>query len=456
MQRTVVINVVGLTASLIGEHTPRLKRFADQGRMARVKTIPPVTCSMQSTFLTGCTPSGHGIVANGWFFRDTNEIRFWQQSNALVQSPPLWETMRESHPDFTCANFFWWYNMYSSVDIAVTPRPMYPADGRKIPDIYTTPTNLRASLQEVLGPFPLFTFWGPATSMASSRWIAEAAMHVDRATPSTLTLIYLPHLDYNLQRLGPLDPRLATDLSDIDTLCGELIDYFTHSGADVIILSEYGIQSVSRPIHLNRVLRQEGWLTTRDELGLELLDPGASAAFAVADHQIAHIYVKRPDAVAAVKALIESQAGVACVLDEDGKRDIGLNHVRSGELIALAEPDAWFTYYYWLDDARAPDFARTVDIHRKPGYDPVELFLEQPEWKSKARLMQRLIQKKLGFRTLMDVIPIAPERVRGSHGVAAPSDAESAVFITQRIPLLEDDVIAATDVQVLIARHLTA
>ncbi len=456
MQRTVVINVVGLTPSLIGEHTPHLQRFAAQGRVAHITSAAPaVTCSMQSTFLTGRPPSEHGIVANGWYFRDTNEIRFWAQSNTLVEAPKIWETLSATHPEFTCANFFWWYNMNSTADITVTPRPMYPADGRKLPDIYTKPMPLRESLQEALGPFPLFKFWGPATTIESTRWIAEAAIQVDAETPSTLTLIYLPHLDYNLQRLGPTDPRIAADLNEVDAVCGSLIDHFSAQDVDIVILSEYGIQPVSKPLHLNRILRQAGWLTTRDELGHELLDPGASDAFAVADHQIAHVYVKPECDIAAVKQLIESQPGVARVLDDAGKREAGMDHARSGELIALAEPDAWFTYYYWLDDARAPDFARTVDIHRKPGYDPVELFMALPEWKSKAQIMGRLLQKKLGLRTLMDVIPLAPERVKGSHGVAALSADDSALFITQRPELLLGDSLSATDVHDLIMRHVT-
>ncbi|MDE0839706.1 MAG: alkaline phosphatase family protein [Kiritimatiellae bacterium] len=456
MQRTVVINVVGLTPSLIGRHTPRLQQFAQQGAMARIEPmLPGVTCSVQSTYLTGKPPTDHGIVANGWYDRDQAEVNFWKQSNALVQGPKLWDTLRQTDPTFSCANFFWWYNMYPNIDVAVTPRPMYPADGRKLPDIHTHPAALRDHLQNDLGTFPLFNFWGPATSIKCSDWIADAAILSDKATPCTLSLIYLPHLDYNLQRLGPDDPAIAKDLSEIDTVCGKLIDHFTASGAHVVIVSEYGIQSVSRPVHLNRVLRENGFLAIRKEMDREYLDAGASAAFAVADHQVAHIYLKPDTDRAAVKPLLEAVPGVAKVLDHDEKREAGLDHSRSGELIALAEPDAWFTYYYWNDDAVAPDFARTVDIHRKPGYDPVELFLAEPAWRSKATILKRLIQKKFGMRVLMDVIPLDATRVRGSHGVAPGSPDEYPVLITQQKQLLERTTIAATDVHDVLARHVT-
>jgi predicted AlkP superfamily pyrophosphatase or phosphodiesterase len=271
---------------------------------------------------------------------------------------------------------FWWYNMYSSADMGVTPRPMYPADGRKIPDCYAAPSKLRDELTERFGRFPLFSFWGPATDISSSRWIADATLYVRATRQPTLTVCYLPHLDYNLQRLGPDHPAIAADLAAIDAICGELIDDAERSGARVIVVSEYGIVPVSRPVHINRALRQAGLIQVREEMGRELLDAGASDAFAVADHQVAHVYVRSGERVAEVKALLEGLVGIESVLDEDGKRQAGLDHPRSGELVAVAAADSWFTYYYWLDDARAPDFARTVEIHRKPGFDPVELFID--------------------------------------------------------------------------------
>jgi len=377
MRKTVVIDVAGLTPALIGKHTPQLLAFAKKGALAPIDPIlPAVTCPVQATYLTGTHPDRHGIVGNGWYFRDECEIKFWRQSNKLVQSPPIWERARSLDPSFTCANLFWWFNMYSSVDFAVTPRPMYPTDGRKIPDLYTRPEGLRKSLQAELGRFPLFNFWGPASSIRSSRWIGAAAQRIDRTCHPTLTLIYLPHLDYCLQREGPEAERIAADLREIDAVCGELIEYYRMQAAQVLILSEYGVVPVKRPVHINRVLREAGHLVVRDEMGHELLDAGASTAFAVSDHQTAHVYVNDPDRAAEVRSLLAETAGVSEVLDTNGKRENHLDHSRSGDLVVVSEPDAWFTYYYWLDDRRAPDFACTVDIHRKPGYDPAELFFD--------------------------------------------------------------------------------
>ncbi|MBA3450941.1 MAG: alkaline phosphatase family protein [Chloroflexia bacterium] len=454
MRRTVVINAVGLTPDHLGANTPCLSAFAEKGTMASVTPpLPAVTCTAQATYVTGSWPDEHGIVANGWYFDDECEIKFWRQSNKLVQRPKIWEIAREIDPGFTCANLFWWYNMYSSVDYAVTPRPMYPADGRKLPDIYTQPGNLRTTLQEHLGQFPLFNFWGPKTSIKATQWIADAAMWVEERFRPTLSLVYLPHLDYNLQRIGPNDPRIATDLKELDAVCGDLIDTYQAAGVQVIVLSEYGIVPVSRPVHLNRVLRGAGKIAVREELGHELLDAGASAAFAVADHQIAHVYVNDPARLDKVRSLVAGTAGVAEVLDEAGKRERHLDHPRSGDLVALAEPDAWFTYYYWLDDQRAPDYARTVDIHRKPGFDPVELFID-PELKlPQAKVALTLLKKQLGFRYLMEVIPLDASLVRGSHGLPT-SPGAGPLLMTERADLLSASTMDATDVCSLIVRHL--
>jgi predicted AlkP superfamily pyrophosphatase or phosphodiesterase len=454
MRRTAVINAVGLTPDHLGSHTPCLSAFAKKGMMASVTPpLPAVTCTAQTTYVTGTWPDEHGIVANGWYFDDECEIKFWRQSNKLVQRPKLWEIARELDPGFTCANLFWWYNMYSSVDYAVTPRPMYPADGRKLPDIYTQPGDLRTTLQEQLGQFPLFNFWGPKTSIKATQWIADAAMWVEERFRPTLSLVYLPHLDYNLQRIGPNDPRIATDLKELDDVCGDLIDTYQAAGVQVIVLSEYGIVPVSRPVHLNRVLREAGLIAVREELGHELLDAGASAAFAVADHQVAHVYVNDPRRRDEVRSLVAGTVGVAEVLDGAGKRERHLDHQRSGEFVALASPDAWFTYYYWLDDERAPDYARTVDIHRKPGFDPVELFID-PELKlPQAKVGLTLLKKQLGFRYLMEVIPLDASLVRGSHGLPTPLGA-GPLLMTERADLLSASTMDAIDVCGLIVRHL--
>jgi predicted AlkP superfamily pyrophosphatase or phosphodiesterase len=413
MKRLAVINVVGLTKALIGDHTPRIAAFAKRGALSHIApAFPAVTCTAQSNYLTGAAPTNHGIVGNGWFNRELAETHFWKQSNHVVQSPKLWDELRSNEANFTVANCFWWYNMYSSVDFSITPRPMYPADGRKFFDVYSWPYSIREEIKQDLGEFPFFGFWGPAAGRktpqgapdCASRWIAESAKWIENKYSPTLNLVYLPHLDYNLQRHGVynignaypqdmaprgelpegifteltslINPAIFPDLKAIDAIVGDLIDFFGQRGVKVVLLSEYGITNVDSPIHLNRIFRKHGWLTVKEELGLELLDAGASKVFAVADHQVAHIYLNDRSLEKSVREVLEKIPDVDQVLGPVEKQALGITHARAGDLIAVAKETAWFTYYYWLDDSRAPDFARTVDIHRKPGYDPVELFLD--------------------------------------------------------------------------------
>ena len=455
MHKTVVLNAVGLTEDLIGQFTPRLREFAARGKLAHIgHVMPAVTTTVQSTYLTGTWPSEHGIVGNGWYFRDECEIKFWRQSNRLVQRPKIWEMAKQIDPSFTCANVCWWYNMYSSADYAVTPRPMYPADGRKIPDCWSHPAELRHWLQAELGQFPLFQFWGPATSINATRWIADAAIRIDKRFDPTLTLVYLPHLDYCLQRTGTEASAIANDLAELDDVCGSLIDHFSSRSARIIILSEYGVVPVSRPIHLNRLLRERGLITVREELGREVLDAGESAAFAVADHQIAHVYVNDPGKFPEVRSLVESTAGIELVLDEEGKKKWHLDHPRSGELVAVAAPDAWFTYYYWQEETRAPDFAHSVDIHRKPGYDPVELFLDPAIRFPKGKIAWTLLRRKLGQRALMEVTPLDATLVRGSHGGPPRDSRQGPLLLSSQPELVPQAGLQPTDLCKTLLRHL--
>jgi predicted AlkP superfamily pyrophosphatase or phosphodiesterase len=461
MHPALVILAVGLSPALVGEFTPNLKRLAARGALRPLRTVTPaVTCSVQSTLVTGLAPSGHGIVANGWYFRDLSEVWLWRQSNRLVAGEKLWEAAKARDAGFTCAKMFWWYNMYASADWSATPRPMYPADGRKIPDHYAHPYALHDELDAKLGTFPLFKFWGPLTDISSTEWIAQATLHVMQTRNPTLTLTYLPHLDYNLQRLGPdlSHPRVQQDLKALDSVCGMLIDAAAASGRDVIVVSEYGITPVTDAVHINRALRQAGLIAVRpEEHGREILDPGASAAFAVADHQLAHVYVNDRSRLADVRALLERLDGVERVLDDAGKREVGLDHPRSGELVAISNADRWFSYYYWLDDRRAPDFARTVDIHRKPGYDPVELFFDPALAAPKLASAWRLARRKLGMRALMDVISLKDTAlVKGSHGRLTDDPQHGPLVISSKAGLLPAEGVAATDFKQLVLDHLFA
>jgi predicted AlkP superfamily pyrophosphatase or phosphodiesterase len=491
MQRLAVINVVGLTEALIGEHTPRIAAFRQRGALSHIApAFPAVTCTAQSNYLTGAMPSQHGIVGNGWYNRELAEVHFWKQSNHVVQGPKIWDELRSHDAHFTVANCFWWYNMYSSVDYAITPRPMYPADGRKFFDVYSWPYSIREEIKKDLGEFPFFGFWGPAAGRktpqgapdCASRWIAESAKWIENKYSPTLNLVYLPHLDYNLQRHGVysfgsgypdisseaqaklegvlvdtiplLKPEIVPDLKAIDALVGDLIDFFGKRGVKVVLLSEYGITNVDSPIHLNRIFRKRGWLTVKDELGLELLDAGASKVFAIADHQVAHVYLNDRSLEKSVREVLEKIPDVDQVLGGPEKETAGIVHQRAGDLIAVAKENAWFTYYYWLDEARAPDFARTVDIHRKPGYDPVELFLDPKIPVPQMKIARRLLQKKLGFRMLMDVIPLDASLVKGSHGRRPAHRMDWPVFITERPELQRAGELESTDVYHALKRHL--
>jgi predicted AlkP superfamily pyrophosphatase or phosphodiesterase len=454
-RRLLVVDVVGLTPKLL-PHMPRLSALAGDGFQAELGTVlPAVTCSAQSTFLTGLPPSGHGIVGNGWYFRDLGEVFLWRQHNALVGGEKLWETARRAEPGLRAANLCWWYAMGATTDLTLTPRPVYHADGRKSPDCYTAPASLRTELHAELGPFPLFQYWGPTASIASSEWIGKAAERVLVGKAPDLTLVYLPHLDYDLQRFGPDSPEAIEAARAVDAVAGRLVDVARGQGDEVVVLSEYGITPARRPVDVNRLLRREGLLEVFTQEGMEYLDPWTSRAFAVADHQVAHVYVAEPAPVPAVRELLSVLPGVELVLDEEGKREAGLDHERAGELVAVAEPDAWFTYYYWLDDERAPDFARTVEIHRKPGYDPAELFLDPADPRVKARAGMALARKKLGFRYVMDVVPLDPSCVRGTHGRLPDDPADGPVFLCSESAGRRDRI-EATEVKGILLELLGA
>ncbi|UED84153.1 alkaline phosphatase family protein [Streptomyces profundus] len=449
-RRLVVIDVVGLTPALL-DHMPTLRSLAARGSQAPLGTVlPAVTCSAQATFLTGEPPSGHGIVGNGWYFRELGDVLLWRQHNALVGGEKVWDAARKVDPDYTVANICWWYAMGADTDYTVTPRPIYHADGKKEPDCYTRPPELHDELTSRLGEFPLFTYWGPTAAIDSSRWIAHAARRVLTTREPDLTLVYLPHLDYDLQRYGPDSPQARAAAAELDAELGPLLDAAREKDATVLALSEYGITPVSRQVHINRRLREAGLLEVHTQAGMEYLDPWVSRAFAVADHQIAHVYVRRPEDLAPAREALTGLPGIAELLDDEGKAAQGLDHPRAGDLVAVAEPDAWFTYYYWLDDAVAPDFAPTVEIHRKPGYDPAELFFNPEDRLVKARAGAALVRKKVGLRYRMNVIPLDGAQVRGSHGRLPTDRRDQPVLICSDPEALTGDEVPATDVKALL------
>lgn len=423
-----VLCCVGLTPGHLGSDTPALDALAGRGFAAPLTSVvPAVTCSAQASMLTGVQPQEHGIVGNGWYFRELNEILLWRQSEALMQRPPIWDALRTQLPGLRVLKHFWWYAMNSSADAAVTPRPVYHHDGRKSPDCYAWPPELKDSLTRGHGRFPLFQFWGPTAGIRSSRWIAESfCTAVDAITPD-LALCYLPHLDYDLQRYGPRGPHLAANLRALDDCVGTVLAHAAGCAAQVIVVSEYGLTAVDHGIAINRFLRERDWLAVTRNAAGELLDPGHSTAFAVADHQIAHVYVRDPAQVRAVAGALRGLPGVGAVAHGPDRARFGLDHPRAGTVVALAEAGCWFSHDYWLEQRWAPDFARAVEIHKKPGYDPRELLFDGPA--GKRRAAWALLRKKCGLRYIMDPITQDDRRVRGSHGLPASSPDEGPVLI---------------------------
>lgn len=438
MPRVLVIDCPALAPEYLADPAvaPNLHRMSTEGAcVSLAPTLPAVTCSVQASILTGRPPGEHGIVANGFYERDLAEVRFWEQSARLVDAPPFWTRLK---PRPTVAMLFWQNSLYADVDCMLTPKPLH-TDAGLVNDCYGRPADLYPGLREALGEFPLHHYWGPLAALPSSDWIARATEHVWREQSPELCLTYLPHLDYNTQRRGPAVGGLAEDITALDRLVGRLAQMAADDGAEVVVLSEYGLSPVTRAVALNRHLRQAGLAAIREVAGREYLDFGASQAFAMVDHQVAHLYCvggargETEAAAARAREVLSGIDGVAEVLTLEEQDERGANHHRSGELLCIAEPDAWFSYYWWLDDDRAPDFARTVDIHHKPGYDAVELFAD-PATRS---------------------IPLEASLVRGSHGRAGPGDP-TGVFLTSHAEALADaaDAVAATEVAEILARRL--
>jgi predicted AlkP superfamily pyrophosphatase or phosphodiesterase len=406
-KRVIVLDLVCLTAEHLQDETrtPTLSRLASEGwAVPLIPPFPAVTCTAQATLTTGAPPREHGVICNGMYERDRYVVRFWDQPTSMVKREKLWERLRRADQQAKTALLFFQNTMFAQADIVVTPAPLHE-EHELVPWCYSKPVGYYEQLAERLGPFDLSWYWGPLAGSRSSDWIARAALETIRDHQPTMTWVYLPHLDYNTQRFGPKSQQFEDDLRTMDGLVKTFLDDLKGLGpveeTAIIVLSEYAMGPVSRPIFLNRMLREAGLLAVREIGGREYLDLELSRAFAMVDHQIAHLYFKS-DAEREVRDALEGKPGIQTLLDDYAKGELAIDHPSSGDLIAVADADAWFPYYWWLADEKAPPFARTVDIHRKPGYDPVELFFD-PATKS---------------------IPLDASLVKGSHG--RPHDLDPA------------------------------
>jgi predicted AlkP superfamily pyrophosphatase or phosphodiesterase len=398
MNYSILLDVVGLEQKHLDSGLlPNIAKIAENGEVAKLEpTFPAVTSTVQASILSGKYPREHGIISNGLYDRSTYNVSFWEQSSSLVQAERLWDVVKQKDSDQKTAVLFWQNTMYANSDIVVTPRPIH-LDEKIVMWCYSKPIGYYEKLKEKLGEFNLASYWGPLASPNSSEWIANAAEYTLESERPNFLFVYIPHADYSAQRFGKEAVQVRDDLKKADEIVGRLVQKVTDLGireeTQFVIISEYAFNDVSGAVPLNIVLRDAGLLSIRTVQEKEYLDFEYSKAFAMVDHQVAHIYIKDGYEKETRKAL-EHTDGVSRILDSTAKKELAIDHERSGELIAVSARDRWFSYYWWYDENRAPDFARKVDIHRKPGYDPVELFIDQ---KTKS-------------------IPLEAGLIKGSHG----------------------------------------
>jgi predicted AlkP superfamily pyrophosphatase or phosphodiesterase len=417
VKHLIVVDIAGLEPRLISEdRTPNICSLSAKGELTRVRPVfPAVTCTSQASMLSGTYPRQHGIISNGLYDRQTHTVSFWEQSSSLVQAEKVWDIAKRGGSDRTTAALFWQNTMYADADVVLTPRPLHMED-RMIMWCYSRPPGLYEKISYEIGKFDLSTYWGPLASNKSSAWIGRASeLVLERQKPNIL-FTYIPHLDYIFQREGIFSKNLKEEIRFVDNIVGNImkktIDLGIRDQTQFVILSEYGFSDVTSDIPINRVFREHGLLAIREIEGREYIDFEYSLAFAMVDHQVAHIYVKGTS-VQQVKRVLDAIEGIDIVLDEEGKKLMNIDHERSGDLIAISDKDRWFSYYWWFEEKKSPPFANRVDIHRKPGYDPSELFIDSKT----------------------NRIPLNGKLVKASHGrVPSLSDgAGLAVYVSDRI-----------------------
>jgi hypothetical protein len=386
--------------------------------------FPAVTCPVQATLTTGSLPTAHGIVANGLYDRGSHHLEMWISPDGVHRAPRLWDRLKAARPDLRTAAWFLLQSKHATADLVCLPAPKHNPDGTETMWCHTNPEPLYASLRDTLGDFPLHKFWGPIAGIESSQWIARSFLEASRDNPPHFATVYLPHLDYAAQRTGPDSPQAHAACGELDAEIAKLIDGFgAIVGRDrlmVLVVGEYRIRPVSHTLFPNRVLREAGLLAVADTPDGELLDMVGSRAWALADHQVSHVYLQDgadQQLVEKVASLFRGRAGVARVLAGADLVAAGLTapdqESRCGDLVIESTPESWQSYFYWLDDAKAPRFARTIDIHRKPGYDPLELHIDRTKLPAIS-------------------IPLDVSLVKGSHGAIDPASPHETIFIASR------------------------
>ncbi len=436
----IFLSVPGLRASDVLQ-MPHLRDLVAEGDQAVLTPgFPCVTWPVQAEMLSGCRPDQHGVVANGFYWRQTGQIEMWTAGNDKIERPQIWDLLHQADPPLNSAVWFPMLSKGCGADYVCMPAPIHNPDGSESLWCYTKPTSLYGELRDAQGHFPLQHFWGPLANIKSTQWIADSAVAAAARFRPNFFFMYLPHLDYAAQKDGPDSPAALAALGELDQVLGGLRAGIerAYGGAEVrwLIASEYTIVPVDQVTYPNRVLREAGLLAVREEEDGEHLDPVASQAWALVDHQFSHVFVRDadPGTVARVQQLFQGQEGVAEVLAGPQRARYQMDHPRAGEVILISPPHSWQAYYYWLDEARAPAFARTVDIHRKPGYDPVELY-----WDPATR-----------------GVPLDATRVRGSHGAPAVTDAQRGVLLSSRSGVIGRSAVAGVEVAGIVLRQFGA
>ncbi|MDE1830403.1 MAG: alkaline phosphatase family protein [Thaumarchaeota archaeon] len=407
----IIINLVGLEHKHLGSDlAPNISALAEKGESAKMEPVfPAVTCTVQASILSGKYPNEHGIIANGLYDRGSHSVSFWEQASSLVQRERVWDTMKRKTPsrapsDIKTAVLFWQNTMFANSDVIVTPRPLHMGDGSMIQWCYSKPLGWYEETAKSLGEFSLATYWGPMASSKSSEWIGKAAEYTMENLRPNLMFVYIPHVDYSAQRFGKNSSQVRDDIKKADSIVGNIVDKASKleigDETEFLVMSEYSFDDVSGAVPINVKLRDAGLLQTRTIAEKEYVDFEYSKAFAMVDHQVAHIYIKG-DCVDKTHQILRDTPGIDKVLSKNDQKKLRINNERSGELIAISDKNKWFSYYWWHDPQKAPPFAETVDIHRKPGYDPVELFFDR--------------EKKC--------IPFDTNLIKGSHG--RPPDLET-------------------------------